>query len=120
MKKVNLNTCQLTLFIFPDIILVNTTIHENVFLKALTYTSELKISNLNIDNDTFQLDRILLINKHGNLIIINENKIIVRNKNIVNILDDPDFKLLSFIIRQISNDYFDEIKYFLDVGRNKI
>jgi len=114
MKKDSSDSCQLILILFPDINFFETTIDENIFSKAFSFSAKLRISNLNIKDSTFQFRNILLIYKNGYMIIIIKNIILVKEKNIIKILDDPDMKILTYVVKKLADDYYNEIKYFLD------
>jgi hypothetical protein len=111
-------SCKLILILYPNIIYFETTLPNNIFLKTLSRSLKLNISNFNNDFSSLELSKILLIDSDNNIIIIIcRNIIIVKKNNIIEIFEDPNLILLSYIVKQLAKDYYDKIKYYLDIER---
>jgi|GEM_PF-3813630 hypothetical protein len=109
------DNCTIIFYLYYKLKYFEAPISSKIFYKLLTIVTNLEYTDFNIIENDLDLNKIVLVDNSNNKIFIINNFIIVKDKNILKYFIDPNSKLQTLIMKHMSDYYYEEIKYYLEV-----
>jgi hypothetical protein len=119
MKNKRPRSCRILIYLFPGVKYFESTINSDIYIKALSLLSNLNFRYTNITDINLKFSKIILVDKNGDKLFILPDNIVIKVNNTIELFTDPELKLQTYIINQIADKFYDEVKYFLEVENER-